>query len=171
MVHEVSMFDNKKRHIEFEQLYKANYSKLFFCSFDILGDEEWAKDIVGDVFSRAWDDYSRLRQTNLPNYLYITVRNRSIDCVRRQMRLQKINRHLVDLEVEWYEHHTDEEKEDKLRRVNHAIQKLPEKVGLIFRRCCFDGLTYRQVAEEMCLSEASIHKYMVKAFAELRNNI
>lgn len=104
-------------------------------------------------------------------YLYVTVRNLSIDCIRRQTRLQKLNKHLIDLEVEWYEHYADEEKEDRLRRVNHAIQKLPEKVGLIFRRCCFDGLTYRQVAEEMHLSEASIHKYMVKAFAELRNNI
>lgn len=165
------MFENRKRHAEFEQLYKENYSRLFYCSFDIIGDEEWAKDIVGDVFSQAWDNYSRLRQTNIPNYLYITVRNRSVDYIRRQARLQKINKHLVDLEIEWYEHFSDEEKEDRLRRISNAIGMLPEKVGTIFRRCCFDGLTYRQVAKEMHLSEASIHKYMVKAFAELRNNV
>ncbi len=165
------MFENRKRHREFEQLYKDNYSRLFFCSFDIIGDEEWAKDIVGDVFSQAWDNYSRLRHTNIPNYLYVTVRNRSIDYLRRQARLQKINQHLVDLEVEWYEHFSDEEKEERLSRVSKAIRMLPEKTGAIFQRCCLGGLTYRQVAEEMNLSEASIHKYMVKAFAELRNNI
>lgn len=165
------MFENKKRHREFEQLYKDNYSKLFFCSFDIIGDEEWAKDIVGEVFSRVWDDFSRLRNTNIPNYLFVMVRNRSIDHVRRRARLQKISRHLVDLEVEWCEHLNDDDREERLRRVNHALQGLPEKMGLIFRRCCLEGFTYRQVAEEMSLSEASIHKYMVKAFAELRNNI
>ncbi|HCC87224.1 MAG TPA: hypothetical protein DEQ17_03050 [Prevotella sp.] len=77
------MFEEKKRLAEFERLYKDNYSRLFYCSFDIVGDEEWAKDIVGDVFSRAWDDFSRLRNTNIPSYLFVMVRNRSIDHVRR----------------------------------------------------------------------------------------
>lgn len=57
---------------EFGELYKSNYARLFYCAFDIVNDEEWAKDIVSDVFSRAWMDYERLR-TFIWIHIYIPV--------------------------------------------------------------------------------------------------
>ena len=59
------------------------YRPFFVLSILIVGNEEWAKVIAGEVFSCALDDFSRLRNTNIPSYLFVMVRNRSIDHVRR----------------------------------------------------------------------------------------
>lgn len=36
---------------EFEDLFKKNYSRLFYCALDWVEDSEVAKDIVSELFS------------------------------------------------------------------------------------------------------------------------
>lgn len=155
------------RQKEFGELYKSNYSKLFYCALDIVENEEWAKDIVGEVFSKAWTAYEKLRDTDVASYLYISVRNRSIDHVRRQHAMRGYHKVFLEIEREWHDHHTNET-EDDLRYMHQVISELPERQKHIFHQCFLDGKRYVDVAKEMQLSESSIHKYMVKSFAFIR---
>jgi len=155
---------------EFGEVYKSNYRNLFFCALDIVNDEEWAKDIVGDVFSRAWSDYERLRTTDLKAYLFISVRNRSIDHARRERAKLGYHKIFLEIEREWHSAH-ENEYEEEIQRMHHAINEMPERQQTIFRRCFLDGKRYREVADEMQLKESSVHKYMVKSFAFLRERL
>lgn len=155
------------RQNEFGELYKRNYSKLFYCALDIVNDEEWAKDIVGDVFSRAWTQYERLRGTDVESYLYVSVRNRSIDHVRRQQAIMGHHKLFLDIEREWHEAHSSE-MEEEIGYMHKVVAALPERQRHIFRQCFLEGKRYLEVAAELGLSEASVHKYMVKTFACIR---
>ena len=152
---------------EFGALYKNSYSKLFYCSLDIVNDEEWAKDIVGEVFSKTWSMYDKLRGTDVDSYLYISVRNRSIDHVRRQHAMIGHHKIFLEIEREWYNHHPDET-EEEIRYMHQIVNELPERQRHIFHQCYLKGKRYADMACEMQLSEASIHKYMVKSFAYIR---
>ncbi len=45
----------------FEQLYKENYTRLYYYAFRFVTDEEVCKDIVNDVFEKAWQHFEDLR--------------------------------------------------------------------------------------------------------------
>ncbi len=152
---------------EFEEYFKQNYSKLYNCSLDIVEDEEWARDIVGEVFSKAWSQFESLRKKDVDSYMYISVRNRSIDHVRRTRAMVGYHRIFLDIEREWYEGHS-QEREDEIQYMYQVIDELPERQRYIFNRCQIDGKRYAEVGKELQLSESSIHKYMVKSFAFIR---
>ncbi len=152
---------------EFEELFKVNYSRLFYCAYDITGNAEVSKDIVGDVFGEAWGQYVRLREEKADAYLYRSVRNRSIDYLRHKSIEQQYQQFFLQMELEWREENVEDLEED-IVYMRKILATFSSQTRLIFEQCYFKGLKYREVAEAMNLSEAAIHKHMVKAFAILR---
>ena len=152
---------------EFGLFFKENYTKLFYCALDIVGDEEWAKDIVGSVFGKAWEQYDRLRDKDLDAYLYISVRNRAIDHVRRKQAMVGYHKDFLEIEKGWFEKYSYET-DNEINYMLKVIEELPENQRYVFKRCQIDGKRYAEVAEELGLSASSVHKYMVKAFAFMR---
>lgn len=152
---------------EFEELFKENYSRLFYCAYDIIGNAEASKDIVGDVFSEAWGQYVRLRKGRVDAWLYRSVRNRSIDYLRHQSVERQYQQVFLDMESEWEEEDSESLEED-IAYMRKILATFSSQTRLIFEQCYFKGQKYKEVAEAMNLSEAAIHKHMVKAFAILR---
>ena len=66
----------------FEQLYKENYARLYYYAFRFITDEEVCKDIVNDVFEKAWQHFGELKPETASAYLYAQIRNRCIDHLR-----------------------------------------------------------------------------------------
>lgn len=136
---------------------------------DIVNDEETAKDIVSEVFTDLWEDLPERQQINLEAYLYTTVRNRSIDHLRHLTVARQYERIFLQEEQEWEE--TNEEQEEKIKRIYTVMGTLTPKTRRIFEQCYFKGRKYLDVAEEMGISVAAVHKHIVKAFATLRKEI
>jgi len=152
---------------EFEELFRENYSRLFYCAYDITNNAEVSKDIVGDVFSEAWGQYARLREERADAYLYRSVRNRSIDYLRHRSIERRYRQVFLDMESEW-EDEDLESLEENIAYMRRILATFSSQTRLIFELCYFKGQKYKEVAEAMNLSEAAIHKHMVKAFAILR---
>ncbi len=155
---------------EFEELFKQNYSKFFYCAYDIIGNSEVAKDIVSDVFGEAWEQYAEQRPKMTPVYLYRSVRNRSIDYLRHQSIERHYREVFLEMESEWEEEY-EESNEENIAYIREIIAGFSPQTRFIFDQCYFQGKKYREVAEAMGLSEAAIHKHMVKAFAILREKL
>lgn len=68
----------------FEQLYKENYARLYYYAFRFVTDEEACKDIVNDVFEKAWQHFEDLKPETAAAYLYAQTRNRCIDYLRHR---------------------------------------------------------------------------------------
>ena len=54
----------------FEQLYKENYARLYYYTFRFIMDEEVCKDIVNDIFEKAWQNFGRSRNLMGINFYY-----------------------------------------------------------------------------------------------------
>ena len=50
--------------------------------------------------------------------------------------------------------------------LDDMLQRLPEKVATVFMRSQIEGLTYKQIASQMGVSERTIKSYMAKAMLE-----
>lgn len=153
---------------EFEELFKQNYQRLFYCALDIVGDEDTAKDIVSDVFTDLWEDFSKKKKNNMEAYLYTTVRNRSIDYLRHTAVMRQYEKLFLQEEIAYEE--TPEEQEEKINRVYVILNQLTPKTREIFEQCFFKGRKYQEVADELGVSVAAVHKHIVKAFATFRKD-
>lgn len=152
---------------EFESLYRENYSRMFFFSLTLVGEEESARDIVSDVFSKVWDDYDLLDHRNMRSYLMTSVRNRSVDHLRR---LQRTGRptdiaHLVaEIDtLQW-----DVDREIMLQQLERDLLTLPELTQSVLRLCYYKRMTYSQTAEALGITPRMVKRHITNALARLR---
>lgn len=152
---------------EFEDLFRKNYSRLFFYALDWVEDEEAAKDIVSDTFGDVWADYGRLRGATVAGYMVRMVRNRSINYIRHRQVTQNYRDRVIRDKTAAFDDDLDTQ-EENLRVIDNVLKTLTPQTRVIFEECYFDGRTYREQAEHMGISVSAVNKHMNKAFAAFR---
>lgn len=153
---------------EFELLYRKNYTRMFHFSLAIVGDEEHARDIVGEVFTKIWDDYDLLNHGNITTLLMTSVRNRSIDYLRAEKRHNSNTENIINA---LYADHTFEEREQKIIRIEQEIQKLPQLTRDILVRCYYQHKKYAEVAEELNITHRMVKRHIMNALSKLREGV
>jgi len=163
--------DIEQRKKEYEKLFKANYSRMFYCALDLVDEAEAAKDIVGDACCETWRRIDTITvsgsKASLTNYMINAVRNRAINYLRHQAVETAYLKDAI-LAGEWMSQESAEEHEARLDRLFQTLEKLPPQTRRVFEMCWFDGLKYRQAADELGVSVSAVHKHVSKAFAAFR---
>ena len=151
----------------FHTLFVEMYPKLVRYAAALMTDADEARDIVSDVFERAWQRHATLDDENGNAWLYAAVRNA---CLNRLKHLQVEREHLeavieatrADMADNYRQH------EVLLRRAEEIAHSLPEPTRSILRMCYWDKQTYRQVAEHLGISPDTVKKHISKALRTLR---
>lgn len=60
--------------VEFEALFRKNYERLYYHAYDIIHDEDQAKDVVSDVFANVWQLRENTDMSTVLSYHYTAVR-------------------------------------------------------------------------------------------------
>lgn len=152
---------------EFEELFKENYSRLFYCALDWVEDVEAAKDIVSELFSEVWSQYERLREERIEGYMYRSVRNRSVNYLRHKT-VETQYRQLFISMKETVVEEDESAHEENLRLIDKVMNGFTPQTRFIFEQCYFEGKTYQEMAVLMNISASAVHKHMNKAFAAFR---
>lgn len=151
----------------FEQLYKENYARLYYYAFRFITDEEVCKDMVNDVFEKAWQNFESLRPETAAAYLYAQTRNRCIDYWRhRQVEEQYSDFYRIVTEED-----TDiapDEMEERMQRIEAIIEQLTDPTKTILKECYFNNKKYQEVAEKFGISIHGVKKHIMKALRLLR---
>lgn len=72
----------------FHSFYNLCYDRLFRIACYFVKHEEWAQEIVLDVFMKLWEQRARLPEVNnIEDYCFILTKNASLNY------LEKENRH------------------------------------------------------------------------------
>ncbi|MBS1601430.1 MAG: RNA polymerase sigma-70 factor [Bacteroidetes bacterium] len=153
----------------FEALYLHARERLYVYAFAILKDEAAAQDIVQELFADFWED--RLFQeihTSLSAYLVRTVRNRSLDYIKREQGRVRIRRELLlneglaaDVAGAWA---LGEE-------IEAAIGKLPPMAAKVFRLHYIEKLSHTEIAAQLHISSHTVSNHITKALKVLRENL
>jgi len=169
---------SRKRNVRaLEQCIKAHHGTLVGWLTKKLGNVSDAADVAQDVYMRVYRFASVERIDNPQALLFKTAANLAINELKRRGRV--LSRH-VQVEEEDVadtvaalpcEDPTPEEalgyKQDADAMVQ-AIRQLPEKARSAFVKNRFEGKTYSDIAEELCVSESTVEKYMMDALKRLR---
>jgi len=150
---------------EFEYHFRCLYRPLSMYALRYTENLDDAEDIVQQAFSDVWEKLTGGTSIqNLKAYMYQTVRNRSLTLMA--------NRH-EHCESEWAEPEELAEEERIIRserdaRLWTAIDQLPTERKKIFLLSKRDGLTYREIADELNLSVKTVEHQISKALKALR---
>ena len=158
----------------FDQLFLDMYPALYVLAFRMIGEEDTAKDILSETFLKLWEDRTSLTNVrNLRSYLYISVRNRTLDFLkmRKRSRLredQAIEQDwLAATEEDFYRHLLGSE---QARILYHAVSALPaecKKVVLLG----LEGYTPSEIAKKLSISLSAVSNQKSRALKLLRKNI
>lgn len=126
------------------------------------------QDVVQEAFVRLWIRRAHLREDgSLRALLYTTVRNACLDEIRTISRRQKLQSRESHPSVapSPYE---DIQGAELQRLAAAAVARLPEKRREVFRLVREEGLSYRETAAVLGLSEQTVANHMSLALADLR---
>lgn len=152
---------------EFESLFRYNFRPLCLYALHYVGDVDIAEDIVQECFMKLWE---RLEQgsavDNRRAYLYMTVRNRSLDHLRRKgLPTESLKPNdtygIID-------DGDAQERSEAEARLWTAIDSLPPKCREVFILSKRDGLKYEEIAEELDLSVNTVRNQISKALKMIK---
>lgn len=138
---------------EFERLVTERQDWLFRFAYMRIGRREDAEDVVQEVLMAL---FNKMRKDNgignIDAYIIRSISNACIDYHRR-----KKHRVVGIEEIEdMTEGDGDRQIHEEFVRISRMLEDLPEEQAETVRLKCYDGLTFRQIAELKEIPEPTV---------------
>ena len=160
-----------EREKELLTLFRQHYRQMYRLANILLHDDAESKDIVHDVFAQLLASPTiELHEQTAAAFLLISVRNRCLNVIRKrkiQERVQQL--YLLDLDTTIIPPDLFRE---ELLALSEGINLLTppicrEVIELHFR----SGLTFREIAIHLGVSETTVYKHLRHALQQLREHL
>lgn len=161
------------KQLAFAELYNRYKAVLLLHAFRMLGDDEDARDIVQEMFAVVWAKRGELViRGGFDSYMYGALKNRILNFIAHQKVIDKYTSSLEGF-VEAGEVAGDELLIEKQLRVliEQEIAGLPDKMREIFELSRMQGLSHRQIAEKLNISEHTVKSQVQNAAKVLRSKM
>ena len=146
------------------------YSQLCVVSVQYVDSLEVAEDIVQDVFLHFWEENKLFSaETNPKAYLFRSVRNASIDYVRRYNNCVFTDLEEANLISE--EEINPEELASQYEHLHQIIEQLPAQEKAVLIAIVVDNKKYKEVAEELNISVNTVKTHFARALKTLRKEL
>ena len=155
---------------EFIELFKQLYAQIKNFVYYKTGDIETAEDIAQEAFIKVWEKRYEIRQKTVKSLLYTIAGNL---CKNRFEHQQVVFEFANNFQQNEFSSTPEFELELKEfnNKLQNAIGELKDKDRTVFLMNRIDGLTYKQIAENLELSQKAIEKRMKNALDELKKTI
>lgn len=169
------MRNPKKLNEQFHEIFSQYGDGLFYYVLKLTGNEEKAKDIVQECFIRLWENLETIdTDKNLLPLLITYTRNLLVDDFRKEQShklfLTSLQQNMQD-ETDPPDAEQQLALKDRQRQLAMAVSGFPGKRQLIFRLIKQEGLSYKEVAQQLSLSMADVKKQMRLNLQALRKVI
>lgn len=154
----------------FTEIYNRYFRVLYVHALRRLRDEDEARDLVQELFANLWLKRDTLQpKTNLSHYLYTATRNGVFNFIARQKLASK---YIDALPTFWNEgecltDHLARERQLALI-IEQEIADLPLKMRVVFELSRKKGLSHKEIAERLSISEETVKSQIKNALKILR---
>lgn len=152
----------------FEKIFKAYFEVL--CNYVNKYINNWddSREIVQNTFAKIWANKDKIEiNTKVPSYLYRSCKNTMIDHIRKNKNNLEFS---DDLEGSIIVDSNDSvlDKELVKKTIIEGMETLKPKNREIFRLSKFEGLTHREIAEYLKISERAVEDNISRALKSLK---
>lgn len=169
----ISGNDLKSGEKNFEIFFKENFISLCsYCQYRFGFDLDLSKEIVHTAFIKLWEVKNTLKDdVPVKTYLQRIITNKALDTLKHN----KVKEHYIKLANASGDEATNDVEDidlkEMLQHVHIVIADMPEQMRKIFELSRFEGLKYKQIAEELNISPKTVETQMSRALAKLRQRL
>ncbi len=141
------------------------YSGLIYSvAFGIMKNHEQSQDILHEVYIRSFKSLSNLRNPNrLTSWLYTMTRNICYDILRKNIRIDKGKAQVVDAQPKVVSIHEVLIKEEDLKQLQVALEKLPEPFRVILGMKYMNHFSCKYIADILDISVEAVKSRLFEA--------
>ena len=136
-------FNYAERKQFIQKLFRQHYRQMYRLATILLHDDAESKDVVHDIFAHLLDDPKGLKEETAEHYLLTSVRNRCLNGL-----------------------------EEELKALYKGIDQLePPVCRDIIMQHFRDGITFKEIANRLGVSETTVYKHLRRALNQLRTHL
>ncbi len=140
----------------------------------IVKSDLLAEEIVLDVFLKLWENCKTLDAiNNIETYLYISVRNKSINVLKKERKFHFDI--LEDSHIQLADYNPSAESDliehEMFGALNEAVKQLPSKCKIIFKLIREDGLNRNEIAQVLNISVKTVDNQVAIAIKKIAEQL
>ena len=153
------------------ELYQLYHKRLHNFSRVLTRSDEIAEEVVNDVFVKLWSNRDKISEIeNLTVYLYVAVKNRSLNELSRKAK-ELVNNSFDYFDIELEDNSGNPHElmvtAEIMQRMQKAIDALPPRCKMVFKLIREDGLKYKEVSQILNISVNTIDVQMAIAVKKI----
>lgn len=166
---------------EFNKLFNEYNERFIRFACGYVKERFIAEDIVSEAFMAFWENRCNLKpDTNPPAYILTVIKNRCLNHLQREQThlhvAEELKNHanwVLQTKINTLEAcNPDLLFSKELQSVVYAtLQKLPVKTRQVFALSRNHGMTYKEIARTVNLSDKSVEFHISKALSTLRGSL
>jgi RNA polymerase sigma-70 factor (ECF subfamily) len=154
----------------FKQLFDEYYYPLYGFTKKFVDDKDVCKDIVQDAFVGFWERREELLSSEaIKSYLYSTVRNLSLNYLRREDMKKRNESNLLALSSDWY-FQDSLLKEEVHSQIYEEIEKLSPRSREIIL-LAMNGVSNEDIASQLDISVNTVKTHKLRGYNVLRERL
>ncbi|MEK9516767.1 MAG: sigma-70 family RNA polymerase sigma factor [Flavobacteriaceae bacterium] len=154
---------------DFKMIYDAHFDDLRRYLIYRSGDQDLSGDIAQNVFMKVWTKKIEIASGNIKSLLFKMATDEFISHIRRK-KVEKEYTKSIDLRLIREPNNNDDLLEKKVL-FQKALNQLPEKQKTALLMNKIQGLTHKEIAEILNLSQKAIEKRIRLAMETLKQNL
>ena len=155
----------------FDEIVRDHRREVYGVARRVLGSHEDADEVAQEAFLRAWRGLGRFRgEAALRTWLIRITLNVARTLRARSREFWTLD-HAESLLAEGPGADERLDRAESGKRVRDAVARLPPRQREVVMLKVFSGLTYRDVAQVMDLSEGAVKAHLHQAVANLRRRM
>lgn len=167
LVHNLS----KGNLLAFSTLFKEYSGRLYRFAFGYLKSEPEAEELVQEVFTIIWEKRADLKkELSFKSFLFTIAFN----IIRKHFRTKAyLSEYLktgigADMDIQTSQKITYD---SLYQYITELVNKLPERRKEIFIKSRFEGLSIKEIAEELKISHKTVENQLTDALKFIRTNL
>ena len=154
---------------DFKMIYDTHFDDLRRYLIYRSGNQDLSGDIAQNVFMKVWTKKIEIASGNIKSLLFKMATDEFISHIRKK-KVEKEYIESVNLRLIREPDNNDDLLEKKVL-FQKALNQLPEKQKTALLMNKMQGLTYKEIAEVLNLSQKAIEKRIGLAIKALKQNI
>lgn len=155
----------------FVELYKRYWEDLYKFCFQILQDQDTAKDVLQEVFVWFWTHRADLKVYAVRSYLFVAVKHKVANYIRKdhtrnvfyeKIKLENVDEVFVDSSLEVKE---------LIVFIRDFTSDLPDKCRTVFQMSRTEYLSNKEIAIQLNISEKTVETHLTTALNKLRKKM
>ncbi len=160
-------------HKAFRELYERYKTRVYSFILNLVLSHDETEEIFQHVFVKVWENRANIKpDLSFNAYVYAIARNEVYSFWRRCMSRRQAENYLnenTDKQSEQMEEHIINK--DFQVYLSSLVELLPGRCKEIFIMRYIQGLSYREIAEELRISESTVDKQLQKALTFVRHKM